>query len=95
MFTKLVEYLKDNKMKHTIDDHHFKIDFEAERLLDESDEDKSNQKKKEFKFAKAPQIVEKAWGRIKILKVNASTICIDFSRRKGSSWLFYEKFNLI
>jgi hypothetical protein len=32
---------------------------------------------------------------IEIKNVDDSIICIDFTRKRGSSWLFYEQFNYI
>jgi hypothetical protein len=40
-------------------------------------------------------LVEKAMGKIEIQKINETMICVDFTRKGGSSWLFYEKFNFI
>ena len=42
-----------------------------------------------------PMIVERVMGKIEIQKINDLMICVDFSRKAGSSWLFYEKFNFI
>lgn len=39
--------------------------------------------------------IEKVTGKIEIQKVDETMICVDFSRKAGSSWLFYEKFNFI
>lgn len=42
-----------------------------------------------------PQAVEKCQGKIEIQKVDETVVCVDFSRKGGSAWLFYEKFNFI
>ena len=40
-------------------------------------------------------IIERVKGRIKIQRVNESMICVNFTRKSGSSWLFFETFGII
>ena len=90
MFTKLLEYLKDHQIKYTPSEKYFKIEFEAERMPDKIDDGEEDGKHEE-----PLQAVESVLGKIEIQKVNETMICVDFSRKAGSSWLFYEKFNFI
>lgn len=53
------------------------------------------QEEEEVKTEAVQQPVESVRGKIEIQKVDETMICIDFSRKAGSSWLFYEKFNFI
>ena len=90
MFAKLVDYLKDHQIKHTLSDKYFKIEFEAERMQDKIDDGEEEEKEEGY-----IQAVEKVIGKIEIQKVDETMICVDFSRKAGSSWLFYEKFKFI
>ena len=36
---------------------------------------------------------ERVVGRIEVQKVDETMICVDFTRKAGSSWLFYDVFN--
>ena len=90
MFAKLVDYLKDHQIKHTLSDKYFKIEFEAERMQDKIDDGEEEEKQEGY-----IQAVEKVIGKIEIQKVDETMICVDFSRKAGSSWLFYEKFKFI
>jgi HKD family nuclease len=57
--------------------------------------DKIDDGEEDAKQEETLQAVEKVLGKIEIQKVNETMICVDFSRKAGSSWLFYEKFNFI
>lgn len=57
--------------------------------------DKIDDGQEEAKQEETLQFVEKVIGKIEIQKVDETMICVDFSRKAGSSWLFYEKFNFI
>ena len=90
MFAKLVDYLKDHQIKHTLSDKYFKIEFEAERMQDKIDD--SEEEEKDEGYIEA---VEKVIGKIEIQKVDETIICVDFSRKAGSSLLFYDNFKFI
>jgi len=90
VFAKLVDYLKDHQIKHTLSDKYFKIEFEAERMQDKIDD--SEEEEKDEGYIEA---VEKVIGKIEIQKVDETIICVDFSRKAGSSWLFYDNFKFI
>jgi hypothetical protein len=90
VFTKLVEYLKDHQIKYSLSDKFFKIEFEAEKMPDKVEDGTEEEKTDGMQ---AP--VETVQGKIEIQKVNETTVCVDFTRKAGSSWLFYEKFNFI
>jgi hypothetical protein len=91
VFEKLVEYLKDHQIKYNISDKYFKIEFESERMADKVDDEEEEKTSTEA----TPAIAEKCQGKIEIQKVNDAVLCVDFSRKAGSAWLFYEKFNFI
>lgn len=86
MFGKLVEYLKDHQIKYNISDKYFKIEFESERVADKVDDEEEEKTSTEA----TPAIAEKCQGKIEIQKVNDAVVCVDFSRKAGSSRLFYE-----
>jgi serine/threonine protein kinase len=90
VFTTLLEYLKDHHIKYTHSEKYFKLEFEAERMPDKVDD---GQDEEELKSELPP--AERVTAKIEIQKVNETMICVDFSRKAGSSWLFYEKFNFI
>lgn len=58
-------------------------------------EDKVEGEEEEKEQHVTPQAVEKLLGKIEIQKVDERMLCVDFSRKAGSAWLFYEKFNFI
>lgn len=92
VFSKLVEYLKDHQIKFNLSDKYFKIEFEAEKMPDQIDDAQDGE---ETKTDTLMQPAEKVNGKIEIQKVDETMVCIDFSRKGGSAWLFYEKFNFI
>jgi len=92
VFSKLVEYLKDHQIKFNLSDKYFKIEFEAEKMPDQIDDAQDGE---ETKTDTLMQPAEKVSGKIEIQKVDETMVCIDFSCKGGSAWLFYEKFNFI
>lgn len=94
VFTKLVEYLKEHKFKPEFSDTHFKLKIEKERMPDidiDQDEDEDAAQTQDSKLMP----VERVQMSIEIKKVDDSTFCVDFTRKKGSSWLFFEQYNCI
>jgi len=69
---------------------YFKIEFETERMPEKGEEGDE-----EAKTDGVVQPIEVVTGKIEIQKVDETMICVDFSRKAGSAWLFYEKFNYI
>lgn len=91
VFAKLVEYLDDHKIKPDYSETHFKLKFEKERMPEEDAEEDAEQ----AKAKKVDEAVEKVLMQVEIQKVDDSKICVDFKRKAGSSWLFFEQFNYI
>jgi hypothetical protein len=88
LFSKLIEYFKDNHIKFALSEKYFKIDFEIETKADlegEADE----------KTVASPQVCEKFLGVVEIQKVDDEMFCVDFTRKTGSAWLFYQKYNFM
>lgn len=78
VFTKLVDYLKERKIKCTLAKNLCRLDFEA--VADESADER---------------LKERAVGRIEVQQVDETVVCVDFTKKVGSSWLFYDLFNSV
>jgi hypothetical protein len=58
-------------------------------------QDKIDDSEEEEKDEGYIEAVEKVIGKIEIQKVDETIICVDFSRKAGSSLLFYDNFKFI